>query len=170
MKRFNRLRREISVVLVFCCLIFIFLIDIYSVQQPMDIISSFGYVTSGMILLLLDAMKRKHRALILVTGSIFVFVNIFNVYNRIFGTAELGLILIQPFGQTVYVRSVKRTLFFSVLTLSLNGIITLYRDRKQERFMFVVDHIYRETGEVSKIRHSEKYVARRMMSLDSRTK
>jgi uncharacterized membrane protein YecN with MAPEG domain len=169
MRRFKRLYREISVVLVFCCLILIFLIDIYSVQQPMDIISSFGYVTCGMILLLLDAMKRKHRALILVTGSIFVFVNIFNVYNRIFGTAELGLILIQPFGQTVYVRSVKRTLFFSVFGLSLKGIIALYCDQKQERYMFIVDHIFRETGEVSKIRHSEKYVARRMMSLDSRT-
>ena len=163
--RFWRVIKQISVRIKVCSLMSIFVIDIATVQHKMDIVSSFGYVTCGILLMLLDPIKVKHRALLLVTGSIFIGVNLFNIYNRVFGDAEINLILIEPFGRKLYVRDVKRSLFFSNLSLALNGLITLYRDRKQERYMFVVDHVNRATGEASRTRESLQYVARRQMSL-----
>ena len=166
--RFWRVIKQIPVRITLCALTFVFVIDVATVQHKMDIVSSFGYVTCGMLLMMLDTIKVKHRALLLVTGSIFIGVNLFNIYNRIFGDAEIGLILIEPFGRKLYVRDVKRSLFFSILSLALNGLITLYRDRKQERYMFVVDHVNRATGEASKMRESLQYVASRQMSLKSK--
>ena len=55
-----------------------------------------------------------------------------------------------------------KVVVFSILSLALNGLITLYRDRAQERYMFVVDHVNRATGEASKTRESLQYVARQM--------
>ena len=47
-------------------------------------------------------------------------------------------------------RSVKRSIFLQIMLFSMNGIYTLFKDRKQELLIFATGNIYRETGTASK--------------------
>ena len=47
-------------------------------------------------------------------------------------------------------RSTQRSIFIQVMLFSMNGIYTLFKDRKQELMIFATGNIYRETGTVSK--------------------
>ena len=54
------------------------------------------------------------------------------------------------------------------MLFSINGIYTLFKDRKQELLIFATGHIYRETGTASKEvedkQYSEKIKSERILS------
>jgi hypothetical protein len=166
----RRLGSEVSVVTVCLFLFVILVVDIIALEHPMDVVSSLGYFTCGVAFISMDAFERRQRSLTLTVGIVFVGVTLFNIWNRVFGGAENGVVLTKAFGEPIYKRNVKRSLFFNICTLLLNGIITMLRDSKQERFMFVVGPLYRLTGEVSLDRRSTLYVASRTNSSTTRSK
>ena len=106
------------------------------------------------IFLFLDAVKEKSRVFVIAVGIIFILMNIYNIFDRIFGDADYGIVLlkytIQGNEYTFMKRSIKRSIFLQVMLFSTNGIYTLFEDRKQELLIFATGHIYRETGTASK--------------------
>jgi len=163
-KSLRRLGSEVSVVTVCSFLLMIFVVDVSVLEHPIDIVSSLGYVTCGLSFISMDAFIKRQRALTIVVGTCFVAVTLYNIYGRVFGSTEEGLVLIKPFGHIIYKRDVKRNLFVNIGSLLLSGVITLFRDSRRERFMFVKGPVYRLTGEVSLQRQSQLYVASRTKS------
>ena len=66
----------------------------------------------------LDAVKVKSRVFVIVVGILFVLLNINNIYNRIFGDWDQGVVLleytIQGNKYTFMKRSVKRAIFIQI--------------------------------------------------------
>ena len=99
----------------------------------------------------LDAVKKKSRALVLIIGIIFALLTMYNSFQRIFLGSELGVILYQYGDDYVFrKRSIKRSCFVQILLFSLNGMWTMFKDKKMEKMMFATGNIYRETGTASK--------------------
>ena len=98
-----------------------------------------------------DAVKVKSRVFVIVVGILFVFVNI-NDYllSYLYRDSDQGVVLfkytIQGNKYTFMKRSVKRSIYIQIMLFSMNGIYTLFKDRKQELMIFATGHIYRETG------------------------
>ena len=87
--------------------------------------------------------------------------NINDIYGNTFGGANQGIVLleytIQGNEYTFMKRSVKRSIYIQVLLFSINGIYTLFKDRKQELMIFATGHIYRETGTASREVEDKQY-------------
>ena len=70
---------------------------------------------------------------------------------------------------TVMKRSTKRSIFIQIVLFSMNGIYTLFKDKKQELMLFATGHIYRETGTASKDiedkQYSEKIKSEKILSV-----
>ena len=98
----------------------------------------------------------------MVVGTIFVLLNITNIYGNIFGDWDQGVVLlkytIQGNKYTFMKRSVKRSIFIQLMLFSLNGIYTIFKDRKQELMIFATGNIYRETGTASKEVEQKSFV------------
>ena len=92
---------------------------------------------------------------------LFIFVNINNLYGQIFGDWDRGVVLlkytIRGNEYTVMKRSTKRSIFIQIVLFSMNGIYTLFKDKKQELMLFATGHIYRETGTASKDIEDKQY-------------
>ena len=54
-------------------------------------------------------------------------------------------------------RSTQRAIFLQIMLFSMNGIYTVFKDRKQELMIFAKGNIYRETGTASKEVKDEHY-------------
>ena len=110
----------------------------------------------------IDAVKVKSQAFVIVIGILFVSLNIYGICNYIFGDWDQGVILfkytIQENEYSIMKRSVKRSIFVQIMLFSMNGIYTLFKDRKQELLIFATGHIYRETGTASKEVEQETFV------------
>ena len=75
--------------------------------------------------------------------------NIYELYYRIFTDWDQGVVLFKytKRGQIYrYKRSTKRAIYVQTMLFSVNGIYTLFKDRKQELMIFATGNIYRETG------------------------
>ena len=113
----------------------------------------------------IDAVKIKSRVFVIVVGIIFVLANINNIYIRSFTDWDQGVVLlkytIQGNKYTFMKRSVKRSIFIQIMLFSMNGIYTLFKDRKQELMIFATGNIYRETGTASKGVEDKEYSMKR---------
>ena len=80
--------------------------------------------------------KSENRVFVMVVGIMFVLLNVNNIYYLIFGDADQGVVLlkytIQGIKYTFMKRSVKRSIFIQIVLFSMNGIYTIFKDRKQE--------------------------------------
>ena len=87
-------------------------------------------------------------------GILFVLVNMNNIYDRTLRDADQGVVLfkytVQENEYTFMQRSTQRSIFIQIMLFSMNGIYTLFRDRKMDLMIFATGHIYRETGTASK--------------------
>ena len=108
---------------------------------------------------------------VIVIGILFILMNINDIYGNTFGGANQGIVLleytIQGNEYTFMKRSVKRSIYIQVMLFSMNGIYTLFKDRKQELMIFATGNIYRETGTASKdievaLREREKMSVKKM--------
>ena len=109
----------------------------------------------------LDAVKVKSRVFVVAIGIIFMLLNVFNIYDRTFRNMDQGVVLLKyTINGSVYTfmkRSVKRSIYIQVMLFSMNGIYTLFKDRKQELMIFATGNIYRETGTASKEVQDKQY-------------
>ena len=95
-------------------------------------------------------MMVKSRNFLLLVGSMFTLVNVWNIYNRIFGAVGYNVAIarytINGKKLVLWQRSVQRSIFLHVLLFSMSGMYTLFKDKKMELLMFATGHIYRATG------------------------
>ena len=57
-------------------------------------------------------------------------------------------------------RSIKRSCFIQIFLFSLNGLWTMFKDKKMEKMMFATGNIYRETGTASKYVEDREHTMR----------
>ena len=85
---------------------------------------------------------------------VFAFLNINNIYDRVFGDWNKGVVLfnytIQGEEYTIMKRSIQRSIFLQVLLFSITAVYTMFKDKKMELMIFATGNIYRETGTASK--------------------
>ena len=101
-----------------------------------------------------DAIKLKSRIFVIICGSVFTVLNLWNMYNNTFGSSNNGVVLfrytIQSKEYTFMKRATKRSIFLQILLFSISGIYTTFKDKKMEFMIFATGNIYRETGTASK--------------------
>ena len=90
----------------------------------------------------------------MAVGTLFVLINIYNIYDLTFGDGDQGVVLfnytIQGNEYTIMKRSTQRSIFVQIMLFSMDGIYTIFKDKKQELMIFATGNIYRETGTASK--------------------
>ena len=157
----KRLLRETNVVIILVLSLCNWSIDIARPATSFSPINGLIYVLIVSAFVFLDAVKVKSRVFVIAVGILFVFLNINNIYGNIFGDWDQGVVLfkytIQGNKYTFMKRSVKRSIFIQIMLFSMNGIYTLFKDRKQELMIFATGNIYRETGTASKEVEDKQY-------------
>ena len=150
----KRLLREPNVVIILVLTLCNWSIDIARPYNSLSPVNGLLYVLLVSAFVFLDAVKVKSRVFVIVVGTLFVLLNINNIYHNIFGDWDQGVVLfkytIQGNEYTFMKRSVKRSIFIQIMLFSMNGIYILFKDKKQELMIFATGNIYRETGTASK--------------------
>ena len=157
----RRLLREVNVVMILVLGISIFIIDCVKSYNSFCPINGFIYLAGTTLFVFLDAVKKKSRVLVLIIGIVFSLLTMYNIYTLTFTGTDTGVILFQYGDDYVFrKRSIKRSCFIQIFLFSLNGLWTMFKDKKMEKMMFATGHIYRETGTASKYvedrEHSER--------------
>ena len=127
-----------QVIVLSSCLL---LIDIFSIGSVSMIVRSVAYVVGLATLVLLDAVEKKSRNFILAAGTVYSLLTLYHVLIRIFSMEEENKILMVIYGKSIYIRSMKRSIFSNSFILMLKGLKTLYKDKRQEFLMFCTRHV-----------------------------
>ena len=147
----RRLLKEVNVVLVLMLGVCIFIIDCAKPYNSFSPINGFIYLVMLTLFLFLDAVITKSRVLVVVIGIFFGLFSVYMITEYIFNETDIGVILIEyGDGYVLRKRSVKRSCFIQIFLLSINGLWTMFKDKKMEMMMFATGNIYRETGTASK--------------------
>eukprot|EP00944_MAST-04C_sp_MAST-4C-sp1_P002840 g2840.t1 len=148
----------IILVLVFCN----WIIDIARPSTSLSPVNGMFYVLLLSGFVFLDALKVKSRVFVIVAGVIFVILNVNNIYYQTFTDWDQGAVLfkyvVQEKNYTFMKRSTQRSISIQIMLFSLNGIYTLFKDRKQELMIFATGNIYRKTGTASKDVEQKSFV------------
>merc|ERR1711871_305750 len=132
----KRLLREMNVVVILVLALCNWGIDIARPLHSLTPVNGLIYLLLVSGFVFLDAVKVKSRVFLLVLGVLFVLSNFNNIYHLIFGDWDQGIVLlkytIQGDEYNFMKRSVKRSIAIQIILFSMNGIYTLFRDRKQE--------------------------------------
>ena len=111
----------------------------------------------------------KSRMFVIMVGILFVLVNMSNIYSNIFENANQGTVLfdysIHGNEYTFMKRPTKLSIYIQIVLFSMNGIYTIFKDKKQELMIFATGYIYRETGTASKEVEQKMFV--RKIELDN---
>jgi hypothetical protein len=147
----RRLLKEVNVVLALMFGVCIFIIDCAKPYNSFSPINGFIYLVMLTLFLFLDAVIKKSRVFAVAIGIVSGLLNVYLVTNLTFGEADIGVILIEyGDGYVLRKRSVKRSCFIQIFLLGINGMWTMFWDKKMEMMMFATGNIYRETGTASK--------------------
>ena len=121
-------------------------------------INGFIYFIMVSLFLFLDVVKKKSRPFVLAVGILFVVTTLWNIYTLTFTGSSVGIILFQ-YGDDYVLRKrpFKRSCFLQILLFSLNGVWTMFIDKKMDTMMFATGHVYRETGTASKYVEDRQY-------------
>ena len=110
--------------------------------------NGFVYLFGVLCFVFLDSVKIRERKLVLIAVTAFVLVNIWNIYSRYFRDTDVGVVLGSLNENIVFhKRSIQRSIFIEILSLGVNGIYILYKDKKCEMLMLCTGNIYRKSGE-----------------------
>eukprot|EP00944_MAST-04C_sp_MAST-4C-sp1_P005517 g5517.t1 len=157
----KRLVREPNVVMLLVFGLCNWVIHIMRPHNAFSPVNGFLYMLVVSAFAFLDALKTKSRVFVIAVGILFVLINVNNIYHLIFGNWSQGVVLleytIQGNKYTFMKRSTKRSIYIQVLLFSIDGIYTLFKDRKQELMIFATGNIYRETGTASKEVEDKEY-------------
>ena len=157
----KRLLRETNVAIILIFGLCNWSIDIMRPATSITPVNGLIYMLCVTAFLFVDAMKVKSRVFVIGVGILFVLTNINNIYILIFGDSDQGVVLFNyTINGNVYAfmkRSTKRSLFLQIMLFSMNGIYTIFKDKKQELMIFATGNIYRETGTASKEVEDKQY-------------
>eukprot|EP00944_MAST-04C_sp_MAST-4C-sp1_P001474 g1474.t1 len=157
----KRLLRETNVVIIILLSLCVAAIDIARPAHTLSAINGLIYVLGVSAFVFIGALKVKSRVFVIVVGILFVLITVNNIYDRTFEDTDQGVVLlkynIQGNKYTFMKRSTQRAIFIQVLLFSMNGVYTLFKDRKQELMIFATGNIYRETGTASKEVKDKQY-------------
>eukprot|EP00942_MAST-04A_sp_MAST-4A-sp1_P010630 g10630.t1 len=150
----KRLLKEANVVVIILLTILNWIIEIGRPMTPLSPIMGFIYMLMINAFVFMDAIKLKSRMLVIIGGSLSTVLNIYNIYNRLFGNADKGVVLfnytIQGEEYTIMKRSIQRSIYLQVFLFSMTAVYTMFKDKKMELMIFATGNIYRETGTASK--------------------
>ena len=157
----RRLLKEVNVVLALMFGICIFIIDCAKPYNSFSPINGFILLVLLTLFLFLDAVIKKSRVLVVVLGIIFGLFSVYLITDYTFNETDIGVILIEyGDGYVLRKRSVKRSCFIQIFLLCINGMWTMFKDKKMEMMMFATGNIYRESGTASKYVEQESFVQR----------
>ena len=150
----KRLLRETNVVVILVLVLCNLSIDIARPYSSFSPINGMIYMVAVSLGAFLDAIKVKSRIFVMSIGTLFILLNMNNIYHYTFGDSDHGVVLlkysVQENDYTIMKRSTKLSIFIQIVFFSMNGLYTLFKDRKQELMIFATGNIYRETGTASK--------------------
>ena len=133
-----------------------------SFNRTLDPIFGLVYMVAVFAFVFLDAVKVKSRMFVMCAGIIFIFVTVRNIYMNTLTDINQGIVLfdysIQGNKYNFMKRSTQRAIFLEIMLFSMNGIYTIFKDRKQELMIFATGNIYRETGTASKEVEQKSFV------------
>ena len=157
----KRLLQETQVVIIVVFGLCKWSIDIARPATSSSPVTGLLYLLSVTCFVFLDAVKVKSRVFVIVVGILFVLINVFGIYQRIFTDLDQGVVLldysIHENKYTFMTRSTQRFIYMQVMLFSMDGIYTIFKDKKQELMLFATGHIYRETGTASKDVEDKQY-------------
>ena len=80
-------------------------------------------------------------------GAVFVVVNVFNIYNNIFGDESNGVVLLKYTIQnklyTIMKREVKRSIYIQILLFGAHGVYVMCVDKSMELMVFATGNVYK---------------------------
>ena len=146
----RRLLQELNVVVIVILTISNFIIEI---TRPFDGVSPFmGFVYMLFVntFVFVDALKLKSRFFVLVVGSFFLVINLYNIHGLTIKNWQNGIVLFQYTidGQkhSIMKRSVQRSMFIQITLFCMNGLFVMFKDKRMELMIFATGNIYRKTG------------------------
>jgi hypothetical protein len=146
----KRLLQEANVVVIILLTILNWIIEIGRPMNALSPIMGFIYMALINAFLFMDAVKLKSRMFVIIVGSLFTVLDIYNIYGNTFGNWNKGIVLfhytIQGEEYTIMKRSIQRSIFLQVLLFSISAVYTMFKDKKMELMIFATGNIYRETG------------------------
>ena len=108
------------------------------------LINALAYMSIVISTICLDACTLQIRQLkLLVTISLFL-LNTFFVFERVFGEVEKNIVFAKYLSVTLMTRSLKRSAYFNINALILDGLWCLLFDKKDEKMMFVKNSVLAE--------------------------
>ena len=141
------LLREVNVCIILLCGLCLLLIEIIKPHTPFTPVTAFVFNCCLWVILSLDAIILKRRSFVLVAGSIFTIVVIYQIYKRTVGNHEVGVVLFNGIGNVpFYKRSIARSLYSQIFFFSLSGLWTMLTDKKMLFMMFGNGRIYKSSG------------------------
>ena len=150
----KRLLKETNVVVILIFGVFNFIIEIARPKSDGRPDSWIAVCACSIRFCISRRCKTKSRVYVMVVGILFVLVTINNIYQTIFSDASRSIILfkytVRGNEYTFMKQSTQRAMFVQIVLFSMNGIYTIFKDKKQELMIFQAGHIYRETGTASK--------------------
>ena len=158
----KRLMKETNVIVIFVLTVCNLVIDILRPTTPLisEIMGTL-YLFSVSAFIFIDTVILKSRIFVILVGTIFTFLNVYNIYGYTFTNWNKGVVLfnytMNGEDYTFMKRSTKRSIFLQIVLFSLTGIYTMFKDKKAELMIFATGPIYRETGTASKDVEDETY-------------
>ena len=147
----RKLLKELNVVMILVLGVCIATIDCVKPYNAFSPVNGFINLVCIALYLFLDAVKKKSRSLALIIMIVFLLVTLWNIYCNTFLDDNIGVVLFQYGDDYVFrKRSIKRSCFIQIFLFSIDGMWTMFTDKKMEKMMFATGHIYRETGTASK--------------------
>ena len=104
------------------------------------------YMIAVFIVVSLDLMEYKQRAIVILLSSLLFLLSTVNIINHTFIPDEDGKQEVNVFGRTFLKANIKRTIFKQILTLSLRGFYVLCLDKKMKYLAFGSKRMNRSTG------------------------
>lgn len=155
------LLREVNVWIILLCGLCLLLIEIIKPHTPFTPVTAFVFNCCLWVILSLDAIILKRRSFVLIAGSIFAIVVLYQIYKRTVGNHEVGVVLFNGIGNVpFYKRSITRSLYSQIFFFSLSGLWTMLTDKKMLFMMFGNGRIYKSSGtdKIAKAEHLPEIV------------
>ena len=163
-KIFKRLLCEVNVLVILGSGLTNWAIDTFAPVGDQFVSSLWGflYFVFLFVYIFTDAVKIKHRPLVVSFGVIFVGLTLFNIYGYVFGTSSCGVvvklenqtdndvficpgIILADYGNgyVFYRRTFKRSVFLQIFIFSLNSLLVVSADKKLNWMMFGTSNVPR---------------------------
>eukprot|EP00942_MAST-04A_sp_MAST-4A-sp1_P013238 g13238.t1 len=150
----KRLSQELNVVVIVTYSFFNWAIDIGRPHNLVSPVLGLIYLLVINAFIFIDAVKLKSRKFVVFIGSVFIMLNLYNIYGNTLGNWNHNVILLK---YTVYgeeyklmKRSIKRSMFLQMILFSMSGVYTMFKDKNMELMIFATGNICRKTGTASK--------------------